>query len=196
MRPRLVVAGLLVGLLGCSDSASLEVPESEYYPLRVGLTWTYRGNGGGCVIRVARHEAHGGHACAVVETRIDNRVVTTERVFSEKDGVYVLSRNGMDLSPPMPLLKLPPRPGRSWRFDFRSGGTTQRGVYVLSEEEVEVPAGTYKAVTLRGEILQRGVRQMALNYWFVRGVGMVKQVVELPEATRVYELEKVEEKAR
>jgi hypothetical protein len=74
----------------------------------------------------------------------------------------------------------------------RERGGTGQGLYLMGEEDVTVPAGKYRAVTLQGEINLLGGKQTTFTYWFAEGVGMVKQVVRQDGRTAVYELEKFE----
>jgi hypothetical protein len=193
MSCRLLLAVALTALVGCSPTGPPPVADSEYYPLAVGLTWTYRGGEQPRTMRVARHEVVAGTPCALVETLQGQEVVATEHVFAKADGVYGLSRNGKQLSAPLPLFKLPPTPGTTWQVNFKIGGRAHEGTYSIGPaEEVTVPLGKLMAVPLQGEILEHGVRQLAFTYWFARGLGMVKQVMQLPTQTLVYELEKLD----
>jgi hypothetical protein len=168
------------------------VGSSEFYPLQVGATWHYRGPGHTRTIRVAKHELVEGTPCALVETLRDREVILAEHIFTKPDVVYGLTSNGQKLPAPLPLLKLPPQPGKSWRVRFSSPGKVTEWTYVLGREPVEVPAGKYDALTLRGELLENGLRQLAFTYWLAKGVGPVKQVLRLPEQTIAYELERAE----
>jgi hypothetical protein len=194
MPPRRLACLCLLAALGCSPSPTppVEVRDSEYYPLKLGAVWTYRGPDHTRTIRVAKHEVIDGTPCALVETLRDGEVVTAEHVYATAEGVFGLTSKGEKLPAPLPVLKLPPTPGRSWRVRFKEGGKTAEGTYVLGRGTVEVPAGKYEAVTVRGELLEGGVRKMAFTHWFARGVGTVKQVIRLPEGTLTYELEKAE----
>jgi hypothetical protein len=194
--PRRILATFALAVAsGCGatpSSAPLIVMDSEYYPLRVGCTWTYRDDDRQRTVRVVKHEQIDGIACALVETSSDGAVVVTEHIFAKPDGIYGLTSNGDKLPNPLPLLKLPPTPKRTWRVRITKQGKTSEGTYVLSKGEVEVPAGKYQAVMLKAEYLQSGVRQQAFSTWFARGVGIVKQVIYLPDRKLTYELEKVE----
>src|SRR5262249_32104208 len=95
-------------------------------------------------------------------------------------------------SRPLPLLKLPPKPGESWQslIKDRDNGRVveRRGVYLVGEDDVKVPLATYKkAITLSGEISTGGVRREEFTFWFADGGGMVKQRVRVDGKTAVYE---------
>jgi hypothetical protein len=190
---RLLAALALAALPGCSRPAPPAVRGSDYYPLEVGLVWSYRGGEHNRTVRVARHEVLDGTPCARVETRQDDEVVATEHVFTRADGVYGLSRDGKKLSRPLLLLKLPPAAGSTWQETFLIDGRRRQATYRIGKAEtVEVPLGRYEAVPLQGEILEGGARVTAFTYWFARDVGMVKQAFKSPGQTVTYELEKME----
>jgi hypothetical protein len=195
MHSRLLPCVCLAALLGCGRAAAppVAVADAEYYPLQLGTTWVYRGGDAPRKIRVARHRLVAGTPCALVETLRGQEVVGTEDVYATAEGIYALTSNGRKLSRPLLILKLPPMPGTTWDEQFKLGKHTEQATYLVGkEEDVEVPLGRYRAITLHGEIQENGVRRMAFVYWFARDVGMVKQVVKLPEQTLTYELERLE----
>jgi hypothetical protein len=188
-----MVACMLVA--GCQPATRPErvsLLDSPYYPLGVSTTWIFRGPDHQRVMRVARHEVVDGTPCAFVETLRDDKVIEDNDVCVKSDGIYLLTADGEKLSAPLPILKLPPRKGATWRVNFNKGGKRSQGVYVMGEEDVEVPAGKYRALTLNGEIREGTVRTLAFTYWFARGVGMVKQSLRTGDRQTVYELEKFE----
>ena len=83
------------------------------------------------------------------------------------DGLFRVSLNGRTLDTPVPLLKLPAKTGTKWGGDAVSEPTYT----VAGEEEVEVPAGKYKAI--RVDSTFGGETRMSL--WFAPSVGLVKQ---------------------
>jgi hypothetical protein len=191
-RPLILV--LVAALSGCGREEPpperIHVPDSPYYPLKVGNAWHYKGKDGQMTQRVVRHEKVGARACALIETSRDKQVIMREHVHVTDDGLYRLSVEGRKLSRPLRILKLPPRPGEQWEATFQLGTTQGKGLYRMGEEEVVVPAGRYKAVTLTGEITEDGLRAAAFTYWFAEGVGIVKQSIRSGEQRKVYELEK------
>ena len=70
------------------------------------------------------------------------------------------------------------------------------GKYEMSNEDVKVPAGTYKdALVVRAEMLEKaGDKTVATKstMWFAKNVGMVKQSIVIDETRIVLELEKME----
>jgi hypothetical protein len=197
MRPLRFAVALLALVAGCQPATRPEptrVAASPYYPLQVGTTWVYRGPDHERVMRVARDEMVNGVPCALVESLRDGTVIEANDVCAKPDGVYILAANGDKLSAPLRILKLPPRNGATWRVNFHKDGKRSQGVYVMGEDDVEVPAGKYHAVTLQGEIREGTRSTLTFTYWFARGVGIVKQVLREGDRKTVYELESFEQK--
>ena len=80
------------------------------------------------------------------------------------EGLFRVSSNGKALGTPIQLFKSPPKVGATWK----SGDV---GFKIVGEEEVEVPAGKYKAFKV--ESPDSGAPNTVL--WFAPGVGLVKQ---------------------
>lgn len=188
--PRLLLLPLLL-LPACTPAGrAVKVQPSPYYPLEVGTEWVFRGPDHQRILRAVKYETINDIPCTLVETLRDDHVVAREHIFATPDGIYGLTSEGRTLSQPLPILKLPPRPGLTWTVDFKKAGGTYRGVYLVGAETVEVPFGRFQAVTLQGELTRGGIRQVSFLYWFAENVGLVKQVIRLPKETLTYELEK------
>jgi hypothetical protein len=193
------VCALLVtasGVLTAADAPG----ESPYCPLGVGTTWHYKVGDGKVVIRVVRHEKVGDVPCAFLEARRDGKVVGSEHLAVTADGVYrhTISQAPGDksatltLKPPLLVLKLPPRKGDAWKVDSKGDGKTFRGAFKADEQEVKVPAGTYKAVRVASQDLEVNGLKPVVTTWFAEGVGMVKQVVQEGDSKIEIDLEKFE----
>jgi hypothetical protein len=194
---------LLAVLAGCgpppTDPAPpLRVPSSPYYPLKVGTRWLYQGKDHQLEVRVTRHEKVGPTACALLESFRDGALVAREHIFATNDGVYRQSADGKVFTPPVPLLKLPPKRGQRWTVTFEQHKPPMRGVFLMGAEDVDVAYGSFTddkmvrarrlAVTLHGEILEADVVNLVFRYWFVWDVGIVKQSVATRDKTVEYEL--------
>lgn len=196
---------LQVGELAAQD----KIKETPYYPLKVGTTWHYRAGDSKFVVHVVRHEKVGGTRCALLETIRDGEVVGSEHLAVADNGVYrhdltsplgqldprshakrEREKKTQTLKPPMLILKLPPKNGDSWRVDCKSDGTTCRGSFQVSEQEITVPAGTYKTFRVDSQDLEVNSLKPHLTMFFAAGVGMVKQIIEMGEAKIAIELEK------
>lgn len=194
------------------SAAQDKLKEAPFYPLQVGTTWHYRAGDSKFTIRVARHEKVGATLCALLETKRDGKVVGSEHLAVTGDGVYRhdltsprLQSHANDkaksakvlvsqtLKPPILILKLPPKQGDSWKVDSKGDGTTFRGSFQVSEQEIKVPAGTYKkAFRVVSQDLEVNSLKPTITTFFAEGVGMVKQTIEMGEAKIEIELEKFE----
>jgi len=82
------------------------------------------------------------------------------------EGLFRVAVNGKEFAKPIQLLKTPPKVGTKWELD---GGARYE---VTKEEDVEVPAGKFKAV--RVEQVNGGT---TTTLWFAPTVGLVKMAV-------------------
>jgi hypothetical protein len=174
--------------------------ESPYYPLRTGTTWHYKVGDNKLVIRVAKQEKVGDVPCALLEASRDGKVVGSEHLAVTADGVYrhtITKAQGdkpatLTLKPPMLVLKLPPKKGDAWKVDSQVDGKVLRGGFKADEQEVKVPAGTYKAIRVTSQDLEVNGLKTVLTMYYAEGVGMVKQVIQEGENKVEIELEKFE----
>lgn len=198
---------LLTALLPAQD----KMKETPYYPLQVGTTWHYRSGESKFSVRVVKHEKVGETLCALLESTRDGKVVGSEHVAVTAGGVYrhdltsmLPKREANDkpkssevavkdaLKPPLLVLKLPPKMGDRWKIDSKSDGKVFRGGYKVDEEEVKVPAGTYKTFRVASDDLEVNSLKPKITTFFAEGVGMVKQIIEVGDAKATIELEKFE----
>ena len=192
-----LVAILLIGLsAGCQPAtrpprARLEA--TPYYPLEVGNTWVYSDPGHKRVMREwPGAEEVNGVQCALVQTLRDGGLIEENDLSVTSDGVYIVVADGQKLPAPMRMLKLPPRSGATWHVIFNKEGKHTRDVYLMGQEDVTVPAGKYRAVTLQRETREGATVLLNSTYWFARGVGIVKQLFKSGDSTTSYELERFE----
>ncbi|QEL17549.1 hypothetical protein [Limnoglobus roseus] len=118
-------------------------------------------------------------------------VMTNE--VSDK-GVTLVARGAKDLPKPQPLLKLPAKSGDTWDFDpapaNRSAGLqSEATTYVVGkEEDVETPAGKFKAVSVESKRknpkAERVAGPVAVTQWYAVGAGKVKAVSKIGDRER------------
>src|SRR5262249_46129673 len=84
---------LCVGLVS-APAADEKINDSPYYPLKIGTKWQYRAGMATLVLRVTKYEKVGAIPCAVVEVSRDDKVVATDYVGMQKDGVYRVTMQG------------------------------------------------------------------------------------------------------
>jgi hypothetical protein len=194
-----LLSGFVVFVTAVNLAAQDKLKETPYYPLKVGTTWHYRAGDRKFTIRVVRHEKVGETLCALLETQRDGKVVGSEHLAVAADGVYRydLIEAGrtpaqQTLKPPMLILKLPPKNGDSWKVDSRGDGKTFRGSFQVAEQEITVPAGTYKTFRIASQDLEVNSLKPILTTFFAEGVGIVKQIIQMGDTKIEIELEKFE----
>ncbi len=208
---RLLLIWLVLSLAAAELAAQDRLRETPYYPLKVGTSWHYRAGESRFTIRVVRHEKVGDVLCALLETIRDGKVVGSEHLAVAGDGIYrhdltssQLQSDAKDktktvkvpvkqtLKPPILILKLPPKQGESWKVDSKGDGKTFRGTFQLAEQEITVPAGTYKTIRVASQDLEVNSLKPTITTFFAQGVGMVKQIIEMGDAKIEIDLEKFE----
>jgi hypothetical protein len=113
------------------------------------------------------------------ETAIDDVITRTELMTVDDRGVVCHFRAGKDgrmarLDPPQTLVPGTLKVGDSWASDGEVAGMEMRQHFsVLSEELVRVPAGSFRAFHIHCE--DASVMSVALDRWFMPGVGFVKE---------------------
>jgi hypothetical protein len=112
-----------------------------------------------------------------------------EQVAVLKDGVYRISTAGKDITPPLRFLKLPVKGGESWTVSATSENVMLAGTFTCDVEAVKVPLGNFETLHVSSPDFQLGNEKMALDYWFAKDVGMVKQRVRVGKSNVVLELE-------
>jgi hypothetical protein len=102
------------------------------------------------------------------------------------EGVFIVSAGDVVFDPPRRVLKLPAKEGDTWDVvePTKPGEFPRKVKYTTGkEEEVETPAGKFKAVRVEQEDIQGGV-VFRTSIWYGRGVGVVKVVTHLEEGDR------------
>jgi hypothetical protein len=143
--------------------------EAVYFPTKEGATRVYEVQEGGKVLmaytdvvtKVEKKDATIRVTLTRDYTAGGFRDATTIAVSDE--GLFRVAVNGKELTKPILLLKTPPKVGTKWEVD---AGAEYR---VTKEEEVEVPAGKFKAVRVE---LVGGESTTIL--WFAPAVGLIK----------------------
>jgi hypothetical protein len=185
---------------GKDDKGKVTKAEPFDYPLAVGTTWTYRVAENRYTLKVAKKETVGKQECAVLEMRIGDKLVSTECLAigkipagSDQEGSSALMRfkfEKHEATPPIPILLLSDK--SRWVVNSKLDGKEMKGAFEKKEEGVKVPAGEYsKAVKVTGSGLTVNGVDLTISYWFVSGVGMVKQEATMAGQSVVIELERL-----
>jgi hypothetical protein len=195
----LLAAALPVPLFAADPPAGGE----ELFPLAVGNTWTYRVQpfvGPGqpfqddrFVVRVVRKEMVGEQTCFVLEGKLKDRPAATEHVAFTKDGLTRFRADGVDITPPVTVLKFSATPKVTWTTEYQLG--ERKATATFTQEPVSI---TYQGKRTRTTIVQGSVGgengRPKSTVWYAAGVGMVRQTVEeggkRPGPTMLLDLEK------
>jgi hypothetical protein len=122
---------------------------------------------------------------------VRGNVVATEHLSSTDKGIFRHRLNGIEVSPPLCLLQHPFKKGETWETALKLGAQTAKVTCRADSEEVTVPAGKYKALSVHMEV-KEGDMKTRTTYWFAEGIGVVKQTVDVGGKTITIELEKYE----
>jgi hypothetical protein len=186
----LVLALFLAG--AASLSGQEQVKDSEYYPLKVGTTWTYRAGDKQITAKVAKHEKIGDTMCARIETSFGGKVLATEHVSVGKDGLLRHTALDQPAEPPVRFFPLPFKKGDTWKIESKVAGQTVKATFVTDEVEVTVPAGKFQAAMVRTDDFSVGEQKLGMTNWYAKGVGVVKTVTKVGGKDIAVELEKYE----
>ncbi len=151
----------------------------DYYPLKVGTSWTFRVQAQGqnleIVNRVAKRENINGMELVKIETLTGGRVVASEHLRSTERGVFRYRFNNLEISPPLQLIKYPiKKKGETWKQTIKMGSQEVTVNVKSNMEKVKVPAGQYRTVSVELGMTIMG-KTITTKYWFAPGVGVVKQ---------------------
>jgi hypothetical protein len=167
LRTLLAQTGTSVALAAPAPKAKEK--EAAYFPTRMGDKREYEVRSGetvesgytDTVTKVEKADA-ATHVTVTRDYSNGRPFVTTIAVSA--DGLFRVSHNDKKLDAPVPLFKQPAKAGTKWEV----GEVTYT---VIGEEDVEVPAGKYKAVKV--DVASGG--DVHTSLWFAPTVGLIKQ---------------------
>jgi hypothetical protein len=197
---RQAIGFILILVLGIAGAAGQEASEKnkapDYSPLKPGTKWVYELNNDGqkvkLTIQVAKLETIGGKSLALVETSVNGMVTSTEHMLATENGVFRHRNNGVELTPPVCVLKYPFKKGETWETDATIGNESVKVKGKAGDsEEITVAAGKFKTVQAVVDTAFAG-NQLSVTSWFAPDVGIVKQSVVTNGKTISAELEKFE----
>lgn len=180
------------------EKAALVQLEHSHYPLKVGNRWIYRANQGRVTIDVVRRaelnrskeKEKATEKVIGYELLITNgSSKVTEQVVVLEDGVYRVSAGGRLVNPPIKFLNMPAKAGERWACDSKSDDETLRGSYATGQSLTKTPMGQFDTITVVSRDFQSSGQPMEIDYWFAKGVGMVKQRLKIGQTEVVLELE-------
>jgi hypothetical protein len=208
---RLVLAFAAVAVLSpvARPAAADPTRDDSYYPLAKGSKWVYTTDYADdtlLVHEVTGIEKVGDIECFVIEHKtvgptLGTRMMRKEWVAVDGDGILIhkVSRGKSELDVVKPFFKIKHilRKDDEWKGQAKAEENAPRYEYRVEEEEdLEVPAGKFKAVKVHLKI-ESGSRHAAEGTeWYAKNVGIVKSEITIRAAgedfTMVSELKKFE----
>jgi hypothetical protein len=161
-------------------------PAGDYFPLRVGDSWTYRNTEeGGYTFKVLSEEPQeGGPPRYVIEFRSG---VIIQNTFSKVDGWVLFhaesypEHEGLKATyePPKQYLPNPLIAGQKWEWSGKDPTQVEHHEKsrVIGFENVTVAAGKFRAMKVVTEV-SGGAIPMTKTNWYADGVGLVKSTTE------------------
>lgn len=183
-------------------AAGVVIAREQLLPLENGTTWTYElteeageefafapGTAGadGKIHRVAIYRLDGpqnvsGKILLKFEMLRDGVITNADLLSVDERGIFCAARIDqygelMPVEPPQTIVATPLRSGATWDYAGKMAGMDVRQHFeIVAEEDVDVPAGKFRAFHIRGE--QTAPNSTKINRWFANGVGIVKDVTE------------------
>jgi hypothetical protein len=188
------VLGSLVALVFVvAGPASAQEKTTEFYPLKVGSTWTYKVQGGSIQVKVEKKVKVDNEDAYELSTSSQGKVSATEQVVVKPDGVYRVMVNNLKPDAPVKFLALPPKKDEKWQVNTKVKGDEISGDFTMKEEDVTVPAGAYKgAWVVESKDFKIAGTDTTVKCWFAKDVGIVKLDFKLGTQDASLELEKYE----
>jgi len=191
MKRFLAVCVAVVFLAGLPVNAQEKT--TPLYPLKVGSKWTYKAPGGTVEVKVEKKEMIGAIETYRLETSSQGKVSASENVYVTDEGVFRAAVNGLKPDSAIKFLALPATKGLKWDVRTKVQGQDVEGSYVIKEEDVKVPAGTFAGATLvDGVNFKIASLDTTVKCWYAKDVGLVKMEFKLGGQDAVLELEKYE----
>ncbi len=188
------VAGVLALALALPAVFAAPAPDektADYYPLKVGNTWTYKVGPNKVVVKVVRIDDGVAH---LESNTAGDKVTLTEEVQAKADGVYRVAAADKKVTPPIKFLLLPPKKGESWEIDAKIGDEKLKGKFKV-DEVAELTVGDKKyenVVVVTGDDLDANGTKISVVTHYAKDVGMIKQTIKAADQSIVLELEKFE----
>lgn len=190
------IAAIFLSMLGVAAQKS-EAPVPDYFPLRVGDSWTYRHTSGGAsfTLKVLGEEKQpDGTIRYEVEKLAGAKVLT---LYSQADGWVLMhlerypEHEGLEVKyePARPYLKNPLVADAQWGWTGKDYTQTdlEEDNQVAGPEEVKVPAGKFRAMKVVTKVAGASA-PLTRTSWYADGVGLVKSMSESGQIKYGWEL--------
>jgi hypothetical protein len=191
-RPVAALAVLALSAAAAAAPGAKGKPGPVYFATQVGDTWVYqlRGPAGTSEMTeaVTAADPKDGAVVVTVSRTYQGETIEYMRVAVTDLGLRRLSVGGRDLPADRWLVKAPVKAGDTWTVELDNPPPGRPPVKmtftVRGEEEVEVPAGKFKAVRVDAA-LDEARASAPVSSWYAPGVGLVKSVSKVGKDDRV-----------
>jgi hypothetical protein len=180
MSLRLILGLSVVAVVvGCAALAAPVPRESQkgprlYFPTTVGAEWVYETpEGQEYTDYLSKAEQSDGATVVTVERCAEGRPQSSETIRVGLDGLFLLANARGKKDPPECMLKLPFKADERWEGYSLLSDPGYVNVAV-TEEKVEVPAGTFTAIRVETEETRNGKTQQVWTHWYAPVVGLIK----------------------
>jgi hypothetical protein len=192
--PTIALAFFLPAMSAAAQKS--KAPVHDYFPLRVGDSWTYRSASGDTEysLKVLSEEKQ---ADGTIRYLVEKVAGTKVHTLFSKAGGWVLMHSerypeheGLEAKyePPRQYLKNPLVAGARWRWtgkDYTQTGLEEDN-QVVGLENVIVPAGKFRAMKVVSRV--GGGAPMTRTYWYADGIGLVKSMTVAGQTKYGWEL--------
>lgn len=158
-----------------------------FFPHRLGDALVYQHGDGDAapeeIVSVTKVEETEGAVFVTVARAMKGKPAKNSKARIDDRGVFWLEIGSRSLDPPICILTTPATRGKTWEDAIKlSGGDTAKTKYTIaSEEEIEVPAGKFRAIRVDVDSEINGEHSMGVE-WHAPDVGLVKSVTKVEPA--------------
>lgn len=180
---RVILMLALTSLALTASVAAQKAPARDYFPLRVGDTWTYRTTPepSEFTVKVLSEEKQpDGATLYLLEKKAGVLVHTwysktngwlniTREAYPEHEGLQIKHEKAKL------FMKIPLVPNAAWSWSGKSTTLMEltESSRVVGLETVVVPAGTFRAMKVETKIAE-GAGEVVRTFWYADGVGLIK----------------------
>jgi hypothetical protein len=189
---------LTIFLLTMSAAAQKsKAPVPDYFPLRVGDSWTYRSTSGETKysLKVLGEEKQADGTIRYLVEKLAGAIV--HMLFSKTSGWVLMhserypEHEGLEAKyePARQYLKNPLVAGSKWEWKGKDSTQTEveENNQVVGLEKVAVRAGKFRAMKVVSRVTGAAT-PMTRTYWYADGVGLVKTMTEAGQIKYGWEL--------
>ena len=192
--PTIALALFLLAMSAAAQKS--KAPVHDYFPLRVGDSWTYRSASGNTEysLKVLSEEKQADGTIRYLVEKVAGAKVQT--LFSKASGWVLMhserypEHEGLEAKyePARQYLKNPLIAGARWGWTGKDYTQTEleEDNQVVGLENVIVPAGKFRAMKVVSRV--GGGAPMTRTYWYADGIGLVKSMTEAGQTKYGWEL--------